>query len=455
MQESLEQAIARVGSAVEVLRNSQATPFAFPVPPEFSNWRSEQQAWRESCALLDQSHHMCDLFIDGPEALKLFSHLGVNNFANFPVSSAKQLVTANGDGKFIGDGILFRLGEESFDLVGGPTLVDWVQHNLEAGKVDASCERDETSVNRSGPPKLYRYELQGPEALALMEDLTGKPVPEVKFFHIAEFDIAGHRVRALRHGMAGQPGFELFGPWGESEGVLGAILAAGERHGLRRAGAKAYSTANLESGWIPTPLPAVYSGDGLRPFRQGRSVERGGSLAGSFYSAEIEDYYLTPYDLGYKRLISFEHDFVGREALQAMAKEPSLAKVTLVWNQEDVEKAVGSLLQEKVHAKFMDFPKCRYGYFQVDEVRQGGRRVGFSLDCGYIYNERAMISLATLDQAVSAPGTEVAVVWGEEPNSAKPAVEPHGQVEIRAIVAPAPYVEFARSTYRAGAGRAS
>lgn len=64
--ESLEAAIERVGSPVELLRNAPARPHTFPVAPEFTNWRSEQKAWRESCALLDQSHHMTDLFIKGP-----------------------------------------------------------------------------------------------------------------------------------------------------------------------------------------------------------------------------------------------------------------------------------------------------------------------------------------------------------------------------------------------------
>jgi vanillate/3-O-methylgallate O-demethylase len=43
----------------------------------------------------------------------------------------------------------------------------------------------------------------------------------------------------------------------------------------------------------------------------------------------------------------------------------------------------------------------------------------------------------------------VTVVWGEQPVSAKPGVEEHRQVEIRATVAPVPFVDFARENYRA------
>ena len=36
--------------------------------------------------------------------------------------------------------------------------------------------------------------------------------------------------------MAGQPGWELFGPWDDGEAVREALLAAGEEFGLRQVG---------------------------------------------------------------------------------------------------------------------------------------------------------------------------------------------------------------------------
>ncbi|HYP73473.1 MAG TPA: aminomethyl transferase family protein, partial [Microbacterium sp.] len=255
MTESLAAAIERVGSAVQLLRNAPALPTVFPVTPEFSNWRSEQQSWRTSVALLDQSHHMTDLFLTGPDALKLLSDVGVNSFANFQVDNAKQFIAVNSDGYLIGDAILFYLAEETFDLVGHPMVIDWVQYHLETGDYDAAFERDGNSIVRAGDPKLYRYELQGPNALALMEKVTGAPVPPTKFFHMATFTIDGLTVRSLRHGMAGQPGFELFGPWAEGERVRSALIEAGADLDLVLVGSKAYSSANLESAWVPSPLP--------------------------------------------------------------------------------------------------------------------------------------------------------------------------------------------------------
>src|ERR1700685_1188192 len=99
---SLQDALEGAASPVERLRNSQIGPYAFPVVrSEFTNWRDEQRAWKESCALLDQSHHMTDLYVQGPDALKLFSDLGVNTFKTFKVNQAKQFVACNHNGYVI------------------------------------------------------------------------------------------------------------------------------------------------------------------------------------------------------------------------------------------------------------------------------------------------------------------------------------------------------------------
>jgi glycine cleavage system aminomethyltransferase T len=119
-----------------------------------------------------------------------------------------------------------------------------------------------------------------------------------EFFHVTTLTIAGKQVTALRHGMAGQPGFELFGPYADGEAVRDAIVRAGEEFGLRQVGGRAYSSNTLESGWIPSPLPAVYSGELLTPYRQwltDQSYEAKASIGGSFVSQKIEDYYLTPW----------------------------------------------------------------------------------------------------------------------------------------------------------------
>ncbi|BBL80283.1 glycine cleavage system protein T [Rubrobacter xylanophilus] len=450
---SLEEAISRAGSPVALLYNSQAGRRPFPVvPAEFSNWRDEQRAWREGCALLDQSHHMTDLYVEGPDAVELLSSLGVNSFEGFAPDKAKQFVACNPDGYVIGDVILYYLEENRLDLVGRPAVLNWVRYRAEVGGHDVAFEVDENSAVRQGPPKVYRYQVQGPQALSLMQEVVEGELPEVKFFNTADVRIGGCRVRALRHGMAGRPGYELSGPWEEREEVVGRILEVGKNHGLRQVGALAYQTATTESGWIPCPLPAIYTGDEMKPYREwlpANGYEAMASLGGSFYSERIEDYYLTPYELGYGRFVKFDHDFVGREALEEMAEGPHRRKVTLVWEGEDVKEVFASLFErEGLPAKYIDLPSSWYAMHQYDRVLSGDRTVGISTYCGYSHNERSMLSLAVVDEEVAEPGSEVVLLWGEEPNSSKPQVEEHRQVEIRATVQPAPLVEFARTAYR-------
>jgi vanillate/3-O-methylgallate O-demethylase len=453
--QSLEAKLQAAGSAVEMARNSQIGPYVYPaVPAEFSNWRDEQVAWRETSALFDQSHHMTDLTVEGPDTIRLLSDVGVNSFASFEVSKAKQLVVCNHDGYVIGDGILFHLEKNKVRLVGRPSAHNWVQYQAETGDYDVTISRDErTAVNPTGGRELYRFQVQGPTALDVLTKANGGSLPEIKFFNMGELTIAGHKVRALHHGMSGVPGLELWGPWAEREDVRAAIVDAGKDYGLRQVGSRVYATNTLESGWIPCPLPAVFTGDELKAYREwlpAEGYEGTGSLGGSLYSDDITDYYLTPHDLGYWSFVKFDHDFVGREALEEMGEEAPRRKVTLAWNGEDVAAAIGSLFEKGDHAKYIDIPLSNYATWPYDTLRRDGEDVGISTFSGYSYNERSYLSLGVVDADVET-GTEVTLVWGEESGgSSKPVVERHRQVEIRAMVSPCPYSEVARSSYHEG-----
>jgi glycine cleavage system aminomethyltransferase T len=146
--------------------------------------------------------------------------------------------------------------------------------------------------------------------------------------------------------------------------------------------------------------------------------------------------------------VAFDHEFIGRDALEGLPEGARRRKVTLVWNPDDVQEVIGSLLRPGLPAKFMDLPKARYALYQVDRVLQAGVTVGQSFDCGYIANEQSFVSLASLDPGSAGIGAEVTVLWGEQPNSAKLQVEPHRQVGVRATIAPAPLVQYARESYR-------
>ncbi len=451
--QSLEAVLQAVGNPLDLARNSQIGPYVYPkVPGEFSNWRDEQHAWRDTAALFDQSHHMTDLYVKGPDALRLLSDLAINSFENFAVGKAKQFVACNEDGYVIGDAILFYLDDELLSLVGRPSAHNWVQYHCETGSYDATVERDERSAVNPGNRKLYRFQVQGPNALLVLEKANGGPLPEIKFFNMGRLTIGGREVRALHHGMSGVPGLELFGPWDEGEDVRAAIVAAGEEFDLCQVGARVYATNTLESGWIPCPVPAVFTGDSMKPYREwlpANGYEATGSLGGSWYADDMSDYYRTPYELGYGSFVKFDHDFVGRAALEAMDPGSQWRKVTLAWDGDDVEDAIGTMFHKGDKAKYIDLPLSNYSTWPNDRVTRDGKQVGVSTFSGYSSNEETMLSLAMVDPEHSEPGTEVTLVWGEEGGgSGKPVVERHVQTEIRATVSPVPYTEVVRTSYR-------
>ncbi len=334
---------------------------------------------------------MNELAVEGPDALKLLSHLAVNSFDGFGFDRAKHFVPCSPEGYVIGDVILFGLGENRFNLVGRAPALNWIMYHAETGGYAVTVELDlRTALRSDGRRRSYRFQLQGPTAMQVIEKALGDAPPELSFFHTTTVTIAGRTAGALRHGMVGQPGWELFGPWDDGEAVREALVSAGEEFGLRLAGGRAYSSNTLESGWIPSPLPAVYSGESMKAYREwlpATGYEGSASIGGSFVSDDIEDYYFTPWDLGYGSYVKFDHDFVGRDALEEMAGGDHRRKVTLALDDEDVTRTIGTMFRKDERAKFMDWPSAVYSMHQYDRVAVDGRD-GRRLDLDRLHGER-------------------------------------------------------------------
>lgn len=458
--QNLEQVLAAAGNPAHMLRNSQLGAYIYPVvAPEFSNWRMEQWAWQHSAVLFDQSHHMVDLYIRGKDALKLVSDTAINTMKGWAPNKAKQYVPTTPYGHVIGDGIIFYLAEHEFVYVGRAPAANWLMFQAETGGYDVEIVKDDRSPSRpmGNPVKriCWRFQIQGPNAWPIIEKLHGGNLEQLKFFNMSKMNIAGRQISTLRHGMAGEPGLEIWGPYEERDEVRAAILEAGKDFGLVQVGARAYASNTLESGWIPSPLPAIYTGEKLKAFREwskADSYEATCAVGGSFATDNVEDFYLNPWEMGYGPFVKFDHDFHGREALEKINPATQRKKVTLAWNGEDMTKIFASLFNPQGdHYKFFDLPNANYAAANYDRVvDSGGRTVGLSLFTGYSYNEKTALSLATVDHEIPV-GTELRVVWGEENGGTKKTtVEPHKQLEVRAVVSPVPYSAVAREQYAQG-----
>jgi vanillate/3-O-methylgallate O-demethylase len=442
-----------------MLRNSQAGMYVYPVvAPEFQNWRNEQTACRTTAVLCDQSHHMDALIGEGPQAEEFLSHHGINSFANFGLNRAKHYVPVTPNGHVIGDHIIFREREDKFVLVGRAPTSNWLMFAASYGNWNVRLRYDPRSPSRPEGERVlrehYRFQIQGPEAGKIFEKMNGGPIPDIKFFHVDWINIGSKRVQALRHGMSGAPGLEVWGPYKDKDYIHSTILQAARDAGVNlvQCGSRAYATNTLESGWIPSPLPGIYTGDGMladyRDWLGPDSYEAAGSIGGSFVSDNIEDYYLNPFELGYDFYIGWKKDnFIGKDALVAMKDSPkNRKKVTFEWNRDDVLKVIATAFEEGTPAKWIDFPLSNYASSSSDMVMNGDTMVGMSMFNGYSWNERSVLSLGVVDQSVQI-GDVLTLRWGEPDDTAKTSAEPHKQAEIRVRVSATPYSKEARENY--------
>jgi vanillate/3-O-methylgallate O-demethylase len=393
--------------------------------PEYTDWIDETNSWKESCYIGDWSF-LWERRFEGPDALKLFSDISVNSFTKFDIGQSKHVIHCDDDGNVIHEGILSRLRAEEFMLFGRGCF--WADYKLRHGNYRATSRADD----------WFNFQVSGPKAIYVVEKAANQRLRDVKFMHSGKITIAGCEVLALRQGMAGEIGFELQGPAIFSRAVYEAVLEAGREFGIRRLGGRAVFINHLEA-CFPTIItdycPAIF-GDKMDEYRTEFQAAMPASavtfnIAGSFEADDITAWYRSPVELGWGKNIKFDHDFIGRAALESEVANPRRVIRTLVWNAEDLKSVYGSLFDEQaVPHDYMEMPRDQRGFMYMDQVTKGSRLVGVSSSRGYSYYFRKMLSLCTIDVAQSEPGTEVEVVWGNPDTPQK---------SIRAIVAPAPF----------------
>jgi vanillate/3-O-methylgallate O-demethylase len=392
--------------------------------PEYTDWMDESMSWKETCYIGDWSF-LWERKFKGPDALQLFAEVSVNSFAKFAIGQAKHVIHCDPEGFVIHEGILSRLGEDEFMLFGRGGY--WVDYNLRRGGYNASSEETD----------LYNFQVSGPRALEVVEKAAGQSLRDIRFMHFGKIRIRGRELLALRQGMAGEIGFELQGPRAEAEEIYDAVLQAGQEFGIRRLGGRAAFINHLEACFptiVTDYLPAIFGADMqdyLSEFKAAMPAFASTfNIAGSFDADDIRAWYRSPVELGWGKSVKFDHDFIGRAALEQELAQPRRVMRTLVWNADDVLDVYGSLFRKGAPYSFRELPRDQRGFMYADRVEKDGALAGVATSRGYSFYFREMLSLCTIDVAHSAPGTEVEVIWGAPG-------EP--QKRIRATVAPAPY----------------
>lgn len=424
-------------------RENKISGFGLWGKNEYSSWQDEQMSWKENCYIGDWSW-LAEVRVKGPDAEKFFSGLCVNSFANFKVGKCKHAIFCNSDGKIVGEGILKKHGIEDFEWQGGYVSefasppVQWLNYHFETGNYNAIMEQ---------PNNLFKFQISGPKAIYVMEKACECELRDIPFMEMRNARIDGLDVQLIRQGMAGEIGFEVQGPIECHDRFQQYILTIGKEYGMRILGSRTAMINHLEASF-PTIgcdyTPAVYD-ENERDFLQfanpGLSSEDLydsdknsfallSKIGGSFEADEISAWYRSPVELNWTKNINFDHEFIGRKALEHEVENPKRTMVTLEWNAEDIMDIYASYYRDEQPYDFMDVPQRFPFCFSVDKVLDGDTLIGLSSSRGYSIFFKRTLSHCVIDLDYALPGTEVTVEWGEPG---------HPKKMIRAIVAPSPY----------------
>lgn len=402
---------------------------AFARQWEFNGWKPESLSWKHGCYIHAGLSGPGQVLFRGPDTEAFLSSIFVNNFSRFKVGAAKHAVACDDRGLIVGHGVLQRLAADEFRLFVGGT---WPSYQLGLSSYDVEQEIQNN----------YLFQIAGPNAQKIIEAASGEDLGDVKFLRFRNISVAGHTAEIMRIGMAGTLAYELHGPIAEGPAVYQAIVDLGAQFGLERLGWKTYTVNHAEGGFpqqIWTFLPATHDIADFRAFESagGSAQYRIGSeplFAGSVDPANLRARYRTPQEVGWQRSVQFDHDFIGREALEREAANPRRTIVTLVWDSDDVIDVYASLFRSGEEYKYIELPSAphlRGPLAYADHVVKGGRDVGVSSGVAYSYFYRQMISHATIDIEQAVIGNEVVVKWGDHNGKIK---------DIRAHVERFPYL---------------
>jgi len=223
---------------------ARLVPFAgYEMPVQYSSIIDEHRTVRTTVGLFDLSH-MGEIEVRGDEAVAFLRYALVSDPGALVIGQAQYSMACQEDGGIIDDLICYRLEDDRFWIVCNASNRAAVVSHLEAllarGDFGASIE------DRSDRTALVAP--QGPNAAALLAELTDVDLAAIGNYRSASGIVAGVQCLVARTGYTGEDGFELFCDARRARAVWDAVATAGEAHGLKPCGLGSRDTLRLEAG---------------------------------------------------------------------------------------------------------------------------------------------------------------------------------------------------------------
>jgi aminomethyltransferase len=339
---------------------ARLVPFAgYEMPVQYTSIIEEHRTVRSAVGLFDLSH-MGELELTGDEAVAFLRYALVSDPGALEVGQAQYSMACEADGGIIDDLIVYRREATTFWVVCNAAnrepVVAQLTGLLSRGDFGATLD------DRSDRTALVAP--QGPNAAALVGELTDLDLDGIGNYRSAPGTVAGVECLVARTGYTGEDGFELFCEARRAPELWRALTDAGKRHGLRPCGLGARDTLRLEAG-----MP----------------------LYGNELSRETN-----PYEVNLGRVVKLEKgEFVGRAALQAVQQ--------------------GGPERKLIGLQMVDNAIPRAGY----EVRSDGAAVGHVTSGTLSPTLGTKIAMAMVPAGLAAVGAAFEVVVRDRPYRAE------------------------------------
>jgi glycine cleavage system aminomethyltransferase T len=382
---------------------------------EFNGWQQESISWKTGCYIHAGLSTIPLVAIKGADARKYLQGLVINSLDKFPVGTMKHSVMCNEEGLIAAHGIIERRAETEF--------YSFANAAIGLQPVTPGYDVETRRLHE------YLFQIAGPTSLQVLEKATGESLRDVGFFSFRNTSINGMTTEVARLGMTGGLAYELHGPIEEGPAIHDAVYKAGEEFGIQRLGWRTYLVNHVEGGFPQATWTFVSAGAPV-------SVK---GISGSVDPANMRARYRTPVEVRWHKMARFDHDFIGREALEAEMANPRRTTVTLRWNADDVIDIYAALLRPGEAYKPIDLPYAPWWHPQAhaDHVLKGTRDIGVSSGTIYSYSNREVISMGCIDLEETDLGNEVIVRWGDFGGVIK---------DVRATVARFPYAATPRNS---------
>lgn len=403
---------------------------------EGDGWKEESMSWKTGAYLASNLSGIPEIIVRGPNAQEFLSRLSINNVYKWPIGTSKHLVMPDENGFVANHGLAVRDGEESFRQLAS---MPWAVYKAQSLGIDVDISMRPTFI----------FQLAGPKSVQVLEGLLGDHVRELGFLGVKTVKIPGLDaavdLELSRIGMAGTLAYEVRGPLEHGPTVYDAIYKAGKELGLKRLGWRTYVVNHTEGGFPQqgcTFLPAAFGDPGFLSMLgvggPDMAANGPGSFPGSIDPTDIRARLRTPQEVNWAWMAKFDHDFIGRDMIEAEALNPRRKTVVLRWNKEDVLDVFASQFEPGTEYKNFEFPTTPPSPAggHADMVTRNDQPVGVSSLAVYSYYYREMISHSTMDLGEAEIGNEVIVHWGDYGSRIKP---------IRATVERFPYLDLPRN----------